>query len=176
MVFRCGCIHSAAARRGAPALLLGALGGVGDIGTSPIYAFRASLKAAGGIPVETTVLMPLVFWAIVLVVALKYVVFVMRADNRARAAPWRYRLHYPSGKAQRRASGGRIGRDITFLWRRDDTPGNLGVERDRRAGDRDARHRRTWCLLWPGYWSGCSRFNAAAAGGKALWAGDGGVV
>jgi KUP system potassium uptake protein len=76
----------AAARQAArPALLLGALGVVfGDIGTSPIYAFRASLKAAGGVPVETTVLgvLSLVFWAIVLVVALKYVVFVMRADNQ----------------------------------------------------------------------------------------------
>jgi KUP system potassium uptake protein len=76
----------AAARQAArPALLRGALGVVfGDIGTSPIYAFRASLKAAGGISVETTVLgvLSLVFWAIVLVVALKYVVFVMRADNQ----------------------------------------------------------------------------------------------
>ena len=75
----------AAARHPArPALLLGALGVVfGDIGTSPIYAFRESLKAAGGTPVEATVLgvLSLVFWAIVMIVALKYVVFVMRADN-----------------------------------------------------------------------------------------------
>src|ERR1700716_3454874 len=66
------------------ALLPGALGVVfGDIGTSPIYAFRESLKAAGGAPAEATVLgvLSLVFWAVVLVVALKYVVFVMRADN-----------------------------------------------------------------------------------------------
>src|SRR4051795_8566031 len=66
-------------------LLLGALGVVfGDIGTSPIYAFRESLKAAGGTPAEPTVLgvLSLVFWAVVLVVALKYVVFVMRADNQ----------------------------------------------------------------------------------------------
>jgi KUP system potassium uptake protein len=67
-----------------PALLLGALGVVfGDIGTSPIYAFRESLKSAGGTPVEATILgvLSLVVWAIVLVVAVKYVVFVMRADN-----------------------------------------------------------------------------------------------
>src|SRR4051812_16952289 len=66
-------------------LLLGALGVVfGDIGTSPIYGFRESLKAAGGTPAEPTVLgvLSLVFWAVVLVVALKYVVFVMRADNQ----------------------------------------------------------------------------------------------
>jgi KUP system potassium uptake protein len=67
------------------AMLLGALGVVfGDIGTSPIYAFRESLKAAGGASAETTVLgvLSLVFWAVVLIVALKYVVFVMRADNQ----------------------------------------------------------------------------------------------
>ncbi|MDQ6628944.1 MAG: potassium transporter Kup, partial [Pseudomonadota bacterium] len=67
-----------------PALLLAALGVVyGDIGTSPIYAFRESLKAAGGAG-QTTVfgVLSLVFWAVLLVVALKYVVFVMRADNQ----------------------------------------------------------------------------------------------
>src|SRR3954470_3435169 len=66
-------------------LLLGALGVVfGDIGTSPIYAFRESLTAAGGTSAEPTVLgvLSLLFWAVVLVVALKYVVFVMRADNQ----------------------------------------------------------------------------------------------
>jgi K+ potassium transporter len=65
-------------------LLLGALGVVfGDIGTSPIYAFRESLRAAGSVEAQATVLgiLSLVFWAVVLVVALKYVVFVMRADN-----------------------------------------------------------------------------------------------
>ena len=67
-----------------PALLLGALGVVfGDIGTSPIYAFRESLKAAGGATGEATVfgVMSLIFWAIILIVAIKYVIFVMRADN-----------------------------------------------------------------------------------------------
>ena len=66
------------------ALLLGALGVVfGDIGTSPIYAFRESLRAAGDASVEATVLgvLSMVFWAVLLVVAVKYVVFVMRADN-----------------------------------------------------------------------------------------------
>jgi len=65
-------------------LLLAALGVVfGDIGTSPIYAFRESLKAAGGTPAEVTVLgvLSLIFWAVVLIVAVKYVLLVMRADN-----------------------------------------------------------------------------------------------
>jgi K+ transporter len=67
------------------AMMIGALGVVfGDIGTSPIYAFRESLKAATGAEAETTVLgvLSLVFWAITLVVAIKYVVVVMRADNQ----------------------------------------------------------------------------------------------
>jgi KUP system potassium uptake protein len=76
---------AAAAYPARTALLLGALGVVfGDIGTSPIYAFRESLKAAGSAAAEETVLgiLSLVFWAVVLVVALKYVIFVMRADNQ----------------------------------------------------------------------------------------------
>ena len=66
------------------ALMLGALGVVfGDIGTSPIYAFRESIKAADGAVNHGVVLgvLSLVFWAVVLVVAIKYVLIVMRADN-----------------------------------------------------------------------------------------------
>jgi KUP system potassium uptake protein len=59
----------AAAERGAPpGLFIGALGVVfGDIGTSPIYAFRKSPRAAGGVPTQATVLgiLSLVFWAVV---------------------------------------------------------------------------------------------------------------
>lgn len=64
--------------------MLAALGVVfGDIGTSPIYAFRESLHAAGQVSPATVLgVLSLVFWAVVLVVAIKYVVFVLRADNR----------------------------------------------------------------------------------------------
>jgi KUP system potassium uptake protein len=68
-----------------PLLMVGALGVVfGDIGTSPIYAFRESLRAAGGLNPDVTVLgvLSLLFWALILVVAVKYVLFVMRADNQ----------------------------------------------------------------------------------------------
>ena len=67
------------------AVALGALGVVfGDIGTSPIYAFRESLRAAGPELARDSLfgILSLVFWAVVLVVALKYVVLVMRADNQ----------------------------------------------------------------------------------------------
>ena len=77
--------HAAAEHPVRGALLLGALGVVfGDIGTSPIYAFRESLRAAGDATTESTVLgvLSMVFWAIILIVAVKYVIFVMRADNQ----------------------------------------------------------------------------------------------
>jgi KUP system potassium uptake protein len=67
-----------------PVLVLGALGVVyGDIGTSPIYAFRQALAATGGAADESTVLglLSLIAWSLILVVALKYVFFVTRADN-----------------------------------------------------------------------------------------------
>ena len=80
--------QAAAAEPARAAMLLGALGVVfGDIGTSPIYAFRESLRAAGttgAAATEATIfgVLSLVFWAVVLIVALKYVVLVMRADNQ----------------------------------------------------------------------------------------------
>jgi KUP system potassium uptake protein len=74
-------------RAGTTALAIGALGVVfGDIGTSPLYAIQTvfSRSADRPVPVDATSVfgvISLVFWAIVIVVTLKYVVFVMRADN-----------------------------------------------------------------------------------------------
>jgi len=68
-----------------PILVLGALGVVyGDIGTSPLYAFREALHAAGGAPAEREVLglLSLIVWALTLIVTVKYVIFVLRADNK----------------------------------------------------------------------------------------------
>jgi len=68
-----------------PVMILGALGVVyGDIGTSPLYAFREALHAAGGAPNESEVLglLSLIVWALTLVVTVKYVIFVLRADNK----------------------------------------------------------------------------------------------
>ena len=67
-------------------LMLGALGVVfGDIGTSPIYAFREALHAAsgGGAADRGDVLgvLSLIVWALTIIVTIKYVVFVLRADN-----------------------------------------------------------------------------------------------
>src|SRR5262249_41680250 len=68
------------------ALIIGALGVVyGDIGTSPIYAFRESVAATAGLTgVDNAVLgvLSLMFWSLVIVVTVKYVLLIMRADNR----------------------------------------------------------------------------------------------
>ena len=67
-------------------LLLGSIGVVyGDIGTSPLYAFREAVTAASGSAAGTTGavlgVLSLVLWALIVVVTLKYVVILLRADN-----------------------------------------------------------------------------------------------
>lgn len=69
-------------------LALGAIGVVyGDIGTSPLYAFRESLIAAmgkntGTVPPDIVLgVLSLIFWTLILIVTLKYVVLLLRADN-----------------------------------------------------------------------------------------------
>jgi len=70
------------------ALILGALGVVfGDIGTSPLYALKVSIEASGaheGNEIVQAVygILSLITWALILVVTLKYVLIIMRADNR----------------------------------------------------------------------------------------------
>ena len=86
------------------ALSLSALGVVyGDIGTSPIYALRECFHGSHPFaPTQTNVLgvMSLVFWSLMIIISLKYLVFVMRADNHgeggilallALLAPWHQR-------------------------------------------------------------------------------------
>jgi KUP system potassium uptake protein len=65
---------------------LGSVGVVfGDIGTSPLYAFRLALKQASADGVHRDAVMGVVslaLWALILVVTIKYVLFLMRADNK----------------------------------------------------------------------------------------------
>jgi KUP system potassium uptake protein len=68
------------------ALLLGALGVVyGDIGTSPLYAmqtvFTIDHNSVRATPNDVFGIVSLVFWSITLIVSLKYVIFILRADN-----------------------------------------------------------------------------------------------
>ncbi len=69
-----------------PALTLGAIGVVfGDIGTSPLYALKEIFSGHHPIPVtpeNILGLLSMVFWAIMVLVSIKYVAIIMRADNR----------------------------------------------------------------------------------------------
>jgi KUP system potassium uptake protein len=66
--------------------LIGVLGIVyGDIGTSPLYAFQATLQLFGTRPIsdlEILGCLSLIFWSLIMIVTVKYVILVMRADNR----------------------------------------------------------------------------------------------
>jgi KUP system potassium uptake protein len=74
-------------RSGLWGLVLGSVGVVyGDIGTSPLYAFRVAVTTAmgpGGSPTPTVVLgiLSLILWSLIIIVTLKYVVILLRADN-----------------------------------------------------------------------------------------------
>src|SRR5216684_4065966 len=79
-----GDAHSTA---GFKALTLGSIGVVyGDIGTSPLYALREAVVAASGpsgivSPAAVLGVVSLILWALIVVVTLKYVVILLRADN-----------------------------------------------------------------------------------------------
>ena len=133
------------------ALALAALGVVyGDIGTSPLYALRESLNPAHGVPLTPATvlgLLSLIFWSLMLVVTLKYVVFVLRADHDgeggilALQALARHAVQGSGGPRRRRGPAASAG------CRR---PGRRGAPgpaapgcRPRRRGRRAARTRRT---------------------------------
>jgi KUP system potassium uptake protein len=71
-------------QRSLPRATVAALGVVyGDIGTSPLYALKEAAAAAGGAHDAATVLgvLSLIFWSLFLVITLKYIVLILRADN-----------------------------------------------------------------------------------------------
>ena len=67
-------------------LTLGALGVVyGDIGTSPLYTTKEIFNPANGIPLDASHIVgavSVIFWGLMMVVTLKYVLLILRADNR----------------------------------------------------------------------------------------------
>ncbi|MBN9165234.1 MAG: KUP/HAK/KT family potassium transporter, partial [Myxococcales bacterium] len=72
-------------RHASKRLVLGALGIVfGDIGTSPLYALRECINGEHGVtptPANVLGVLSLIVWSLTLVVTVKYLMFVMRADN-----------------------------------------------------------------------------------------------
>jgi KUP system potassium uptake protein len=73
-------------RRPLPALTLGALGVVyGDIGTSPLYTLKEVFGPSTGVPLDAPHIVgavSVILWGLMLVVTLKYVILILRADNR----------------------------------------------------------------------------------------------
>ncbi|HYK78528.1 MAG TPA: potassium transporter Kup [Micropepsaceae bacterium] len=79
-------VSGAAWRRRQAWLTLGALGVVyGDIGTSPLYAVRQSVLATGGGTATHDAVVgaiSLILWSLIIIVTIKYIVFILRADNK----------------------------------------------------------------------------------------------
>jgi KUP system potassium uptake protein len=75
-------------KSGISALTLGCIGVVyGDIGTSPLYAFREAMSAAGDVqkgfqPTDVLGILSLIVWTLMIIVTLKYVLILLRADNQ----------------------------------------------------------------------------------------------
>ena len=79
-------VREEASGRRLASLSVAALGVVyGDIGTSPLYAFREAFHAGYGLTLTTDAVygvLSMIVWSLVLVVSVKYIALVMRADNR----------------------------------------------------------------------------------------------
>ncbi|MBP6494507.1 MAG: potassium transporter Kup [Rhodoferax sp.] len=77
---------TAMGRESMAVLTLGALGVVyGDIGTSPLYTMKEIFNPANGIPLDASHIVgavSVIFWGLMMVVTLKYVLLILRADNR----------------------------------------------------------------------------------------------
>ncbi|WP_246503718.1 potassium transporter Kup [Plastoroseomonas arctica] len=97
-----------------PALLLGVLGVVyGDIGTSPLYAFRTALLhfSADGIEAwEVLGILSLIIWSLILTVTVKYVIIIMRADNKGEGG-----ILALMTLAQRQIQGGRARAAVAMI-------------------------------------------------------------
>ena len=137
--------------KGMAALSLGALGIVfGDIGTSPLYALRRSSlpTSTRSRPTEAGVygVISLIFWAVTIIVSIKYVVFIMRADNDGEGGIMALIALIRNVGLQRRSTQvvlvalGHL-RRLAVLRRRHDHAGDLRALG--RRGDRGGRARRS---------------------------------
>src|SRR3954463_3380058 len=104
-------LHGARSDHLAKAAVLGALGVVfGDIGTSPLYALKEAAHAAshGNLTPDTVLgVLSLILWSLIVVISIKYCIFILQADNRGeggiiallallgvrRVAPGSWRVH-----------------------------------------------------------------------------------
>ena len=132
-------------------LIVGAIGVVyGDIGTSPLYTIREVFSETRGLPLtEANVygLLSLVFWALIVVVTVKYLGIVMRADNNGEGGQMALTALVARGLRAQQSAALVVGglwyfRRLNVLWRCDDHAGDLGALRGRGAQGDHARARR----------------------------------
>ena len=138
--------HQSDRSNGLAGLSMAALGVVfGDIGTSPVYTFRECFNPEHGLPLDAEHVLgvlSMIFWALIIVVAVKYVLLIMRADNQRRG--WHSCLARLSpGSRPRRALAHSLGparaRRCRAVFRRQyDHAGNFRTQRRRRHWHCDA--------------------------------------
>ena len=114
----------------------------------------------------------LIFWSLMVIVTLKYVLLLMRADNHGEGgimALVALVQRVADGRTRRRPDRARRARRGALLRRRHDHPGDLGAVRGRGPGGRRARLRAaTSCRSrWP-CWCCCSSCRAAAPAGSGI--------
>ena len=168
-------------------LALTALGVVfGDIGTSPLYTFSTALTAAGQAPGPTQVLgvVSLTFWALMMLISLKYVTIVLRADNDGEggilALLSLVEQHDQTAAAGKTFARGRARRDrcSASLRRRRHHAGDLSPVGDRGAEVQSRRRRTSSCRRRSSSWSDFLRFNiagpaaSAACSVRSWWSGS----
>ena len=148
-------------------LSLTALGVVyGDIGTSPLYAFREALPGSSPAMTRCSAYCRMIFWSLTIVVTLKYLLLLMRADNNGEGG-----ILALAGAAQAVAAATKLQKDDAdldrrvrrraALWRRNDHAGDFRAQRRGRPANRQVTGStpssfRSRSRFWPGSFS-CSR-------------------
>ena len=140
-------------RQGILKLAVGAIGIVfGDIGTSPIYAFRETFAGHHPIapdPLHIHGVLSLIFWSMMIVVTIKYVVVIMRADNKGEGGSLALLAlisrEIPRAPMDGRDRAARRVRLRAFLRRQHDNARHLGAFGGRGAADRRATVRPLRC-------------------------------
>ena len=121
-------------------------------------------RDAGGTPAPETVMgiVSLIFWALILIVALKYAILILRADNRGEGGIVALLAlldarHAPRGSWRASLLDRRLDRGRAALWRRRDHAGDLGAQRRRRPEARRTCSSRRWSFPSPSRsWLVCS--------------------